>query len=215
METNGRNPYLPALARVERVIEETWDTKTFRVVFQDESLRESFRYEPGQFQEVSVFGVGEATFCLASTPTRPGFVEFSVKKVGTVTTALHELEEGAIVGIRGPFGNWFPYERWKGKRLIFIGGGIGIQCLSIRSGFSFGLINIRRRKKAYRGGEHIAGQPAMIPGAVHAFTVVRSQSADWREYRGMGEDTFGVVRIQTHTLPFGIGQRAGLIPDLE
>lgn len=120
------NPYVPALARVEAVIEETWDTKTFRAVFQDEQLRERFTYQPGQFQEVSVFGVGEATFCLTSTPTRPEFIEFSVKKVGAVTKALHELDEGSVVGIRAPFGNWFPYEEWKGKKLVFIGGGIGM-----------------------------------------------------------------------------------------
>lgn len=120
------NPYVPALARVEAIIEEAWDTKTFRAVFQDEELRENFTYQPGQFQEVSVFGVGEATFCLTSTPTRPGSIEFSVKKVGTVTQALHEMEEGAVVGIRAPFGNWFPYEQWKGKNLVFIGGGIGM-----------------------------------------------------------------------------------------
>jgi len=126
IETTSHNPYLPQLAVIEKVIEETWDTKTFQVRFKDERLRETFTYQPGQFQEVSVFGVGESTFCLASTPTRPGFIEFSVKKLGTVTTALHELEEGAVVGIRGPFGNWFPYQEWKGKNLIFIGGGIGM-----------------------------------------------------------------------------------------
>jgi NAD(P)H-flavin reductase len=120
------NPYKPNLAVVEKVIEETWDTKTFRAVFQDEELRESFTYEPGQFQEVSVFGVGECTFCLTSSPTRKGFIEFSVKKVGVVTSALHELSEGAVVGIRAPFGNWFPYQEWKGKNLLFIGGGIGM-----------------------------------------------------------------------------------------
>ena len=120
------NPYLPHLAVVEKIITETWDTKTFRAVFQDEELREEFTYEPGQFQEVSVFGAGECTFCLTSTSTRPGFIEFSVKEVGTVTKALHELSEGAVVGIRGPFGNWFPYNEWKGKNLWFIGGGIGM-----------------------------------------------------------------------------------------
>ena len=120
------NPYRPNLATIEEIIVETWDTKTFKAVFQDESLRESFVYEPGQFQEVSVFGVGEAPFCLASSPTRKGFVEFSVKRLGTVTIALHEMQVGDVVGIRGPFGNWFPYHEWKGKKLIFIGGGFGI-----------------------------------------------------------------------------------------
>lgn len=122
----NHNPYLPQLAVVETIIEETWDTKTFRAVFENERLREAFSYQPGQFQEVSVFGAGEATFCLTSTPSRPGSIEFSVKLVGSVTNALHELEAGALVGIRAPFGNWFPYKEWKGKNLIFIGGGIGM-----------------------------------------------------------------------------------------
>ncbi|MCX6345025.1 MAG: FAD/NAD(P)-binding protein [Armatimonadetes bacterium] len=120
------NPYEPKLAVVEKIIEESWDTKTFRAVFQDEALRDSFTYEPGQFQQVSVFGVGESTFCLTSSPTRKGYIEFAVKKFGSVTTALHELDEGAIVGVRAPLGNWFPYKDWKGKNLLFIGGGIGM-----------------------------------------------------------------------------------------
>ncbi len=120
------NPYLPHLAIVEKIITETWDTKTFRAVFVDDKIRDEFTYEPGQFQEVSVFGVGESTFCLTSSPTQKGYIEFSVKRFGTVTQALHELSEGATVGIRAPFGNWFPYNEWKGKDLWFIGGGIGM-----------------------------------------------------------------------------------------
>ena len=100
--------YVPNLAVIDRVVEETWDTKTFRAVFADAPMRERFAYHPGQFQEVSVFGVGEATFCLTSSPTRAGFIEFSAKKVGAVTSALHDLVPGETVGIRGPYGNWFP-----------------------------------------------------------------------------------------------------------
>jgi NAD(P)H-flavin reductase len=138
------NPYEPQLAALEKIIEETWDTKTFRAVFQDEQLRDCFAYEPGQFQLVSVFGVGEATFCLTSSSTRKGFIEFSVKKVGSVTQALHDMSEGDVVGIRAPLGNWFPYEGWKGKNLLFIGGGIGMApmrsllnfCLDNRSDYA-------------------------------------------------------------------------------
>jgi NAD(P)H-flavin reductase len=142
------NPYVPKVAVVEKIIEETWDTKTFRAVFQDEAVRESFSYEPGQFQEVSVFGVGEATFCVTSSPTRKGYIEFSVKKVGDVTKALHSIDEGTTVGIRAPLGNHFPYEKMKGKDLWFIGGGIGMAplrsllnyCLDNRE--DYGKINI-------------------------------------------------------------------------
>lgn len=142
------NPYVPELAVIEKIITETWDTKTFRAVFMKEELRNDFPYEPGQFQEVSVFGVGEATFCLTSTSTRKGYIEFSVKKFGTVTSALHCLDEGATIGIRAPLGNKFPYEQFKGKDLWFIGGGIGMApirsllnfCLDNRS--DYGQINI-------------------------------------------------------------------------
>jgi len=141
------NPYIPKLAVVEQVITETWDTKTFRAVFRDADLRESFTYEPGQFQEVSVFGVGEAPFCLTSSPTRKGFIEFSVKKIGSVTSALHEIEEGTVIGIRAPLGNWFPYEKFKGKDLWFIGGGIGMAPL--RSLLNFCLDNRKDYGKIY------------------------------------------------------------------
>jgi len=133
------NPYVPKLAVIEKITEETWDTKTFRAVFQDEELRDSFTYEPGQFQEISVFGIGEATFCLTSTATRKGYIEFSVKKVGSLTKALHEMDEGAVVGVRAPLGNWFPYETFKGKDLWFVGGGIGMAPL--RSLLNFCLDN--------------------------------------------------------------------------
>jgi len=133
------NPYMPNLATIEEIIVETWDTRTFKAVFQDKSLRDNFLYEPGQFQEISVFGVGEAPFCLTSAPTRKGFIEFSVKRLGTVTVALHDMNVGDVVGIRGPLGNWFPYEEWKGKNLIFIGGGIGMAPL--RSLLNFCLDN--------------------------------------------------------------------------
>jgi NAD(P)H-flavin reductase len=124
--SDAGNLYVPNLAVIDRIVEETWDTRTFRAVFTDAGMRERFSYHPGQFQEVSVFGVGEATFCLASSPTRPGYVEFSAKKVGALTSALHELSEGETVGIRGPYGNWFPYDMMQGKNLLFVGGGIGM-----------------------------------------------------------------------------------------
>jgi len=46
--------------------------------------------------------------------------------MGRVTSSLHEMQEGDIIGVRGPYGNGFPIEKWKGKNLIFIGGGIGL-----------------------------------------------------------------------------------------
>jgi len=122
----SRNPFLPYIATLKEVIEETPTIKTFRVVIDDPAEREAFRFEPGQVAQLSVFGVGEATFVINSPPTRTEYLQFSVMRVGEVTTKLHELQPGDKIGVRGPLGNWFPYEDMKGKDILFIGGGIGM-----------------------------------------------------------------------------------------
>jgi len=120
------NIYLPSIATVTEVRPETPDISTYVVSFDDERLRDSFTYEPGQFAELSIFGVGECPIGIASSPTWEGFLEFCVRAVGTVTRALHELEAGDKLGVRGPLGNSWPTEEIRGKDLLFIGGGIGL-----------------------------------------------------------------------------------------
>jgi len=118
--------YLPHRMEVIKIIPETGDTKSFHLQFLDSAVKERFSFLSGQFGEYSVFGEGEATFCISSSPTRPDHLEFSVKRVGRVTEALHQLNPGDIIGFRGPYGNSFPLDRMKGKDLLFIGGGIGL-----------------------------------------------------------------------------------------
>jgi sulfhydrogenase subunit gamma (sulfur reductase) len=121
-----RNVYQPHLMEITKVIPETSDTKTFHLQFVNPSLRETFSFLSGQFAEYSVFGEGEATFCISSSPTRLDHLEFSVKRVGRVTHALHQLNQGDVIGFRGPYGNHFPLDKLKGKDLLFIAGGIGL-----------------------------------------------------------------------------------------
>lgn len=120
------SPFIPYLARLQSVTDLTPDTKLFNLELNDPAMRDNFDYRPGQFAFLSAFGVGEAPFCLASVSYRKAGLEFAVRRVGTVTNALHELEPGATVGVRGPFGNHFPLEDYKGKNIIIIGGGIGM-----------------------------------------------------------------------------------------
>lgn len=120
------NPYLPELATIIKVIDETPNIKSFQVVFNDLERHKAFTFQPGQVGQLSVFGVGESTFVINSPPTRRDYLQFSVMRVGEVTTALHELHEGDQIGVRAPLGNWFPYEEMKGKKILFIGGGIGL-----------------------------------------------------------------------------------------
>ncbi|MBI2869090.1 MAG: FAD/NAD(P)-binding protein [Chloroflexi bacterium] len=120
------NVYLPHIAVIEKIIDETRDTRTFHFNLKDASLREAFRFESGQFGEYSVFGTGEATFCISSSPTRPDHLECTVRRVGQVTNALHRLGVGAELGFRGPYGNSFPLDLMAGKNLVFVAGGIGL-----------------------------------------------------------------------------------------
>ena len=131
--------YLPDVTTIDDMTEETGDVTTFTLRFKDKRLQEEFDYRPGQFVEVSVFGVGEIPISITSTPSRPGFLELSIKNAGLVSGALHKLSKGAEVGVRGPFGNGFPYEKAFGKNLLFVGGGIGLAPL--RSLINFALDN--------------------------------------------------------------------------
>ena len=120
------NVYQPHAMRIEEIVDETFDTRTFKLSFQDERLRDTFRFSAGQFGEYSVFGEGESTFCIASPPTRRGYIECSFRAVGKVTQAMRRLGVGDVVGFRGPYGNTFPLDAMKGHSVVFVAGGIAL-----------------------------------------------------------------------------------------
>jgi NAD(P)H-flavin reductase len=125
------NIYKPRLMTVEAVTKETSDVKTFRLAFANGG-GDDFTFQAGQFGVFSVFGQGEAPFGIANAPTRSSedgrgaYVECSIKRVGKVTRAFHDLNPGDMVGFRGPYGRSFPIEDMRGKNLLFVGGGIGL-----------------------------------------------------------------------------------------
>jgi NAD(P)H-flavin reductase len=122
----SENIYRPCLMRVAHVVDEAPGIKTFRLTFQNQEEAARFRFKAGQFGLYSVFGEGESTFCIASSPTRSGYIECTFRKMGRVTTALADCEVGDTIGFRGPYGNTFPIETWEGKNLLFIAGGIAL-----------------------------------------------------------------------------------------
>jgi NAD(P)H-flavin reductase len=123
---SNKNPYVPELVTITNIIEETPNIKSFQVVFNNPERMKAFKFEPGQVGQLSVFGIGESTFVINSPPTRMEYLQFSVMKAGEVTAALHDLFPGDQMGLRAPLGNWFPYDMMKGKKILFIGGGIGL-----------------------------------------------------------------------------------------
>lgn len=138
----GANPLIPQVATIQKIVTETdsGDVKTFIVEMDG---RQTFSYQPGQCAMLSVLGEGESMISICSSDSRKGPLEFSIKRVGRVTTALHEAEPGHKIGVRGPYGNAFPVDEWTGKNLLFVGGGIGLaplravinHCLDARDDF--------------------------------------------------------------------------------
>jgi sulfhydrogenase subunit gamma (sulfur reductase) len=119
------NAFLPHLAQLTEVRDLATGIKLFRCLPLEGQLR--FRYTPGQFGFLSAIGVGESPFGMAVSESRGGGqLEFAVQRIGTVTDALHEMQKGDLVGVRGPMGRGFPLEELKGKRVVILGGGIGL-----------------------------------------------------------------------------------------
>jgi sulfhydrogenase subunit gamma (sulfur reductase) len=119
------NPMEPDLATITGIRDLATGIKLFQVKLNDREASAAFGYAPGQFAEVSAFGVGESPFGITSTRERGETIEFAVNRIGTVTEALHRMDVGDVVGLRGPLGNSFPMEAFKGKDVVILGGGIG------------------------------------------------------------------------------------------
>ena len=125
------NPYLPYPVKIQQVITETEDKnlKTFKLVFLNKEDEERFTFIPGQFCEISIAGQGEIPIGIASSPTEKGFLMFTVNKTGIVTRFIHNMKEEDIIGIRGPLGNWYPWEKMEEKNVVVIGGGFAFTTL--------------------------------------------------------------------------------------
>jgi sulfhydrogenase subunit gamma (sulfur reductase) len=194
----NKNIYLPYLATVTEIVDETPDVRTLRLVFQDEQLKESFAFRAGQFGEYSAFGAGESTFCIASSPTRTGYIECCFRSVGRVTEELRRLEVGDTMGVRGPYGNSYPIEEFYGKNLVFVAGGIALpplrtliwNCLDLRDKF---------------------GEITIVYGArTEADLVYKRELKEWQER--------GDVRLVKTVDPGGAGPewdgRVGFVPTI-
>ena len=125
------NPYLPYPVRIDDIEIATEDKslRTFKFVFLNEGDEEKFAYRAGQFAELSIPGVGEIPIGIASSPVEKGFVKFTVFKAGKVTSHLHTMKVGDIMGLRGPLGNCYPWEKLEGKNVFIIGGGFAFTTL--------------------------------------------------------------------------------------
>ncbi len=132
----SNNPYIPMPVEIVQIIDEvdTHDIKSFRLKFLNPEDEAAFQYLPGQFAELSIYGRGESPIGIASSPTQKGYVEFTVQRAGAivpglVTAALHDMDEGAKIGLRGPMGNSWPIDFLEKKNIVVVGGGFAFTTL--------------------------------------------------------------------------------------
>lgn len=167
------NVYLPRPAVLERVHDEIADVRSFYWRFVDPADDAAFQgFLPGQFAQVSIVGAGEFPASLPPSPTENERF-FTVRRVGSCTSAMHELQPGALFGVRGPYGNGFPMDEYAGMNLVFVAGGIGI--IPLRSCIVYAM----HRREQY-------GRVQVFYGArTPAELMYRQEMERWREDGGV------------------------------
>lgn len=110
------NDYIPFASRILSVVKHTEIEYTFRLSYEG-------AVRPGQFFEVSIPKYGEAPISVSGVGD--GWVELTIRRVGRVTNEVFEHYEGDTLFMRGPFGNGFDLDLYKGKELLVVAGGTG------------------------------------------------------------------------------------------
>jgi len=145
-KTKNGSLYVPFIATITDIKKLTQTEKQFTIKIDDAKKRKEFSFLPGQFLELTVFGVGEAPFSIPSSPNNKDFFELCIRNIGSVSGALHRMSVDSKVGIRGPFGKgYFPFEKMMNKNVVIIAGGLGMA--PVRSLLKY----ILEDRKSYKG----------------------------------------------------------------
>ena len=175
MNGGSGNPYLPKQVAIQEIFIENdaRDIKTFKLVFCNKEDEKNFQFNCGQFAILSVFGAGESPIGIASSPLDDGYLQFTVKSypTGTVTSALHSMEDGEKIGVRGPYGNSFPMEKMERKNVVIAAGGFAFTTL--RSTIRY-MLNDKNRSR-FKNITVIYG--ARSPGEL----IYKTELKEWEE----------------------------------
>jgi sulfhydrogenase subunit gamma (sulfur reductase) len=117
----ARKTFLPQLGTIVEMADMTAKDRYFRV-----ELEKPLGHRPGQFVMVSVLGLGEAPISISNGPTEDNTLEMVIRRIGRLTQAIHELNVGDQLGIRGPYGSGFDLNDFYGKDILFVAGGLGL-----------------------------------------------------------------------------------------
>ena len=182
MNNGAKIVTIPETATIEEIRDEIRDVKTFYMSLDNKELDKNFKIKSGQFIMCTIFGAGEFAVSLPPSPENDRF-HLTVRKVGSVTNALHELKTGDKVGIRGPFGNGFPFEEIKGKNIIYVAGGIGL--IPLRSS----IVHVLQHKKEF-------GRVLVLHGARTPDDLMYKENLkEWQSFPGF--ETYITVDVGT------------------
>jgi len=173
---------IPESATIEEIKDEIRDVKTFYMSLDNKEIDKGFKIKSGQFIMCTVFGAGEFAVSLPPSPENDRF-HLTVRKVGSVTNALHDLNVGDKVGIRGPFGNGFPFEEIKGKNIVYVAGGIGL--IPLRSS----IVHVLQHKQEF--GRVIVLHGARTPDDL----MYKENLKEWQAFPGF--ETYITVDVGT------------------
>ncbi|MDR7551148.1 MAG: Ni/Fe hydrogenase subunit gamma, partial [Armatimonadota bacterium] len=120
------HPMVPHAAAITAVRPEAPGVATYTLQFRDPAIRGAYRFRPGQFNMLSLPGIGESAISISSDPLEPAALQHTVRVAGTVTQAIARLAPGDLIGVRGPYGTPWPVDRAMGQDLIIVAGGIGM-----------------------------------------------------------------------------------------
>jgi len=160
-----RNPYEIIPAAVHDIIQESPTIRTLRL-----RPDRPIAFRTGQFIELSIPGVGEGPFTPSSSHFVSEIMDVTIMKAGYVTKHIHRTQVGDRVGLRGPYGTWYPLEKFEGKDLLILGGGCGLAPL--RSFFLTLLAEVEK----YRSVTFLAG--AKTPQDC----IFKDEVTGWRKY---------------------------------
>lgn len=149
------NPYLPKEAVIVERIQESATIFTLRLEFTDPQVNAQYRFQPGQFNMVYLYGVGEVPISIVSDPESEQRYDHTIRVVGRVTRGLAQLQQGERVGIRGPFGRGWPLREAEGRDIMIVTGGLG--CAPVVAVIGY----VLRRRERY-------GRLTIMQGVKHA-----------------------------------------------
>ena len=181
---------VPETATVVSCVQETPDIFTLELKLSSPA-DEKFVYAPGQFNMLSLYGVGEVPISIVSDP-EDELIAHTIRSVGRVTNGLKQLKVGDQLGLRGPFGRGWPINASMNKDVVIVTGGLG--CAPVVSVIHY----IIRRKSdfgrliIFQGVKHAADLIwktqyetwAAIPGVDVRVAASESSNASWPWYSG-------------------------------